>query len=1246
MIFISLKNFRHWSLGLAVGLVVPPQVLAFTPSQQPPASTSVPGNVVLALSVEFPTGNQVSYSTAYAVGTRYDGYFDNRKCYAYSINDEVFKPVSAQSIANGTCPDASQWSGNLLNWLTMSNLDQFRSVMTGGTRDSFSSISASYPGDTASRTVLIRSFGSNQGSVLSNNPTKNLIVGTPGMPLSGVNKFARSGGYGSKLIVSNADNFPSTLDAQATCAATALPGAADTSSCFNIRVVVCEAVIGVGLEANCNNNYAPNAAKPEGLIQQYANNMRFAALGYLNQNTNRDGAVLRSAMKSVGPMAATTSGVIPNVAKEWNASTGQIYENPDSADAAATITTPASTITNSGLINYLNKFGYSGGYETYDNVSELYYAAQLYLRGRIPPASYSNALTPAITDNFPVITGNNLLRGNTRDPIINSCQKNFILGIGDTHTHCDGNLPGSTNTACTAGTPVDPDGLNVQSLWSTVAGYEGMALTGVADVGAGSGINGGNTPYIVGLAHWAHTNDIRSDLTGKQTIGTYWVDVLESWADNVAAAKLRKTQYWLATKYGGFNTDLVTGDNPNTNRASWDNTNSGTPDNWFAGSSPTLMKAGLSSAFANIALLSGGSSSSAASTSSRQISSSQTLYAGYNPKGWIGTLRSCSPTQTDGQCEASPTWEASQWLKTAAPHPTYITGPALLPSTRKIFTSWRDASFTSMPFQWANLNPAQKTALDPVADGYGLNRVNYLRGDRSNETSLFRKREDTLLGDIVNSGVTYLSGPGPAYSGVNFPGHATYRATTKTRKPVAYVGANDGMLHAFSGSDGKELFGYVPGSVYSTLPNLAKLAFEHKYFVDSTPMVGDIQKFDNNWASVLVGGLGAGGKGYYALNITNQSDFATATEATLSALPMWEFTAAQDADLGFSFNEPSVNPITGAYLQIAKVADASTATGTWRILVGNGYGSTAGKAALFMLDANTGNVSEKLVANGGPNNGLSAPTPVDTDFDGLIDTIYAGDTLGNLHKFQFSKPDGANFVLAKSGDVAGAWRYLGKVFATGQPITTAPSVAPACDGAGWNVTFGTGKLNEDADYSDVASRGYYAVVDKKVSSDLQVSATDIVTIPLVTSTSGSSTVRNWATPNLAGKSGWKMNFTAGERVLTNSTQPPDTGTVVFGITKPTGNICTPGDTGFLMAVNLCTGKTGNIVVDGVEVGGLAIATTGVVKISPSRIDTTGKIVTVCNQPACKPALPGGSSPYQTSKSAPKGRYSWREILTK
>ena len=138
---------------------------AFTPSQQPPDTTAVPGNVVLALSVEFPTATQASYPTAnYSFVLRYEGYFDNRKCYAYSTTNEVFTPVSAQNIATGACPGATEWSGNLLNWLTMSNLDQFRSVLTGGTRDGFSSMSGVHPGDTTTRTVLIRTFGSQQGS--------------------------------------------------------------------------------------------------------------------------------------------------------------------------------------------------------------------------------------------------------------------------------------------------------------------------------------------------------------------------------------------------------------------------------------------------------------------------------------------------------------------------------------------------------------------------------------------------------------------------------------------------------------------------------------------------------------------------------------------------------------------------------------------------------------------------------------------------------------------------------------------------------------------------------------------------------------------------------------------------------------------------------------------------------------------------------------------------------------------------
>jgi type IV pilus assembly protein PilY1 len=550
-----------------------------------------------------------------------------------------------------------------------------------------------------------------------------------------------------------------------------------------------------------------------------------------------------------------------------------------------------------------------------------------------------------------------------------------------------------------------------------------------------------------------------------------------------------------------------------------------------------------------------------------------------------------------------------------------------------------------MPFRWINMNAAQQTTLN-ATDGLGSSRLDYLRGSRSDEVTIFRARGPNLLGDIVNSGVTYLAGSSPAYNGAKFPNHAAYRAATKNRPAVVYVGGNDGMLHAFSGTDGKELFGYIPGSVFGNLPKLSDLNFKHSYFVDSTPMVGDFQKPDDTWGTLLVGGLGAGGKGFYALDITTQSTFATATEGTLaSTLPLWEFTAGQDADLGHTFNEPKSNPLTGAYQQIAKVADAANADGVWRILVGNGYGSANGKAVLFMLNANTGDAATKLsTAASAQPNGLSSPAPVDLDRDGLIDTIYAGDLLGNMHKFQFSKPDGVNFVLAKPAEAGGAWRYLGNVFASGEPITTAPTVVQSCKGIGSTVLFGTGKLNEDADYADKSNRGFYRIDDTSPSSALTVLPTELTTVSTYTSISLGANVagRNWSVPNLSNKKGWKLVFTDGERVLTNSTLPPDSGAVLFGTTKPVGDICTPGNTGFLMAVNVCSGGIGELTYNGTVTGGIGTSTTGILKVSTSYTSSTGTTEVVTNQDECKKS---GTCGLATTRT-PRGRYSWREILTK
>lgn len=1337
-------------LSAGVALMAASHALAFTPVQQPPETSAVPGNLLFALSVEYPTGLQASYNVStYDAALVYDGYFDNRKCYTYTSATELFAPTSAQnSDADKTCPispTANQWSGNLLNWLTMTNLDQFRAVMTGGTRDTVSPLSTtqggSQNGDSSTNTILIRSFTDRNeyhtnktlpntaavpadfrgglvrnggygtkiialGTRISQNTTTTVTVGAPIRTCSGwqspggnpkcynqqhnprneipwtytdqswtnntgvtvtltvdgsPNVLAPGASWintsstsktvtvtytSSVTVIPNASSFQNMNETQqrAACSASPVPS---QGTCFNVRLEVCKTVPGVGMEANCK-GYS-NGSKPEGLVQQYANELRYGAFGYLNDDARtRNGGVLRAAMKSVGKDKAMGDGTVsPNTNKEWNETTGIQSVNPDPTDATA------SAVSKSGVINYLNQFGYAAGYKTLDPVSELYYAALRYLRGLSLPTDYTNNLDAARKDGFPVIGGSDILRGGTRDPLINTCQRNFLLTLGDIFTHSDKDI-------------TDSD-FNVATLWNNVTSLEGSTSW------TGGSTEGG--PYIAGMAHWAHTNDIRPDLADKQTVATYIVDVLENYngrsgathEEKTLAASRLKTQYWLAAKYGGYDKAKAKAAgnelNPNADRTSWDADSSGTdgynvPDNWFAGNSPSAMRNGLSRAFADIANKAKvSSSSSAATTSSRQTSSTQIVYAGYDPQTWTGSVIGCQwktgvtlpavatrrlPTQEECR-DATNTyvsvWNAADWLDESVKGASALTN-----LTRKIVTAKHpDASAASVNgqrFQWGTLDTAQKTVLsnDELL-------LNFLRGDRSRENDLFHKRRGTtLLGDIVHSGVTYVAGASFPLIGVNYKNHNAYRASTRTRPPVVYVGANDGMLHAFSATDGKELFAYIPQAVFNNLPKLSTLAFTHQYFVDSTPMVGDIETGTNglgNWKTLLIGGLGAGGKGFYALDISNQSSFDTAEETTLaSQLPQWEFTSAQDADLGFTFNEPSVNPVTGEFSQIAKVAHSTVETGAWRVIVGNGFGSSDGKAVLYMLDATNGGPAIKITADApaAKDNGLSTPTPVDTDGDGLVDTIYAGDLKGNMHKFQFSKLDDGKYVLAKPSDSGANWRYLGKLFASSEPIVSAPSVGLSCKGSGWNVSFGSGKLNEVADYTDLSARSFVSIDDLADAASLTVNASDLATITPTSSTVSGKTVRNWTAPSLSSKKGWKIALTNGERVLGNSTLPADTGSVVFATTKPSGDICIPGNSAFVMQVSTCTGAPAQRI-DGSDtaVGGTAIETSGELKVSTSYINREGDPVTTTNM----------GEPSQGIKvTAPKGRYNWREILTK
>jgi type IV pilus assembly protein PilY1 len=406
-------------------------------------------------------------------------------------------------------------------------------------------------------------------------------------------------------------------------------------------------------------------------------------------------------------------------------------------------------------------------------------------------------------------------------------------------------------------------------------------------------------------------------------------------------------------------------------------------------------------------------------------------------------------------------------------------------------------------FQWLNLNSAQKDVLNnlkPLNTSFvneGEKVLAYLRGVQSNEgtgDTEYRERS-VVLGDIINSDPLFVGKQDLGYSTLpegSLPtgqGYAAHVALKDANNEMLYVGANDGMLHAFqvdanlpNDEQGNEVFAYVPNAAIS--PELVTLAtdrnYTHKYFVDGAPQYGDAY-FDNNWHTVLVGSMGAGsttvvgdakgtgGRAIFGLDITNPSSFGINNV-------LWEFSNRDDADLGYTIPTPSV----------VRMAD-----GSWAAIVANGYNSANGKAALFILDIKTGKPigGKALVAGISGSNGLSTPTPVDVDGDKIVDYIYAGDLKGNMWKFDVTGDTPAKWGVANGGIplyVACATKVIApNTCATAdlQPITSKPSVveAKAKDQKnGVMVLFGTGKYYEDGDHQVPASpqiQSFYAIWD-------------------------------------------------------------------------------------------------------------------------------------------------------------------------
>lgn len=461
--------------------------------------------------------------------------------------------------------------------------------------------------------------------------------------------------------------------------------------------------------------------------------------------------------------------------------------------------------------------------------------------------------------------------------------------------------------------------------------------------------------------------------------------------------------------------------------------------------------------------------------SARSTRTNSSLYsAGYDPETWTGKINAY---QVKDGVVGNSTWGTS--VSTASKLDEKNDEWAR--ATRNVITSNEATGAPSKggrQFKWAALSNAQKSILSQshkgIADDQGETRVNFIRGDRSIDKNNDYRARASRHGDIINSQLWRQ------------PGNANQAPTARVnRADMLYIGVNDGMLHGFNASTGMEEFAYIPQGVLPRLSHLADPSYEHLYFVDGSAQTGDIEHQTGSWKTLLTGSLGAGGKGYFVLDVTTPNAFTAASvvlDATFAAN-----NAQGDADIGHIFSSPVLDLYSEKQTQITQLNN-----GRWAYITGNGFNSKNGKPVLVIQYLDAAGLNErantiKLVAGASNastyhgSNGLASPRLVDLTGNGRPDIAYAGDLQGNLWKFDLSS-NNPNDWKAALGDKP--------LFSDPdkRAITTAPAYAfinpqdfmpaePAAMQGGIMVSFGTGRNLTDADRTDHTVQRVYSVQD-------------------------------------------------------------------------------------------------------------------------------------------------------------------------
>ncbi len=481
--------------------------------------------------------------------------------------------------------------------------------------------------------------------------------------------------------------------------------------------------------------------------------------------------------------------------------------------------------------------------------------------------------------------------------------------------------------------------------------------------------------------------------------------------------------------------------------------------------------------------------SDASASSAKTSAGKRFVYqAGFNTSKWSGSLKK-RKMNLDDESSIRMLALTTEWSADDVLTGTGDQAPCPAPDARNIFTAktGSDKSLATVEFKWDKLTSQQQTWLntspiDGKNDGLGEKRLNYLRGMRTFELGkpggIFRAR-DRLLGDIVNSNPVYVGAPAAGEQGADYQ---TFYEANKARAKTVYIGANDGMLHAFGADDGKELFAYVPNAVMPAMAQLTQPEYVHRPYVDGGISIGEA-RVGSKWKSILVSGMGGGAQGLFALDVTNPSDFKGGLGV------VFEFTDNDDPHMGNLAGTPVIGRFkTNVSKDVPEYKYFVVAAGGFNNYKDDGENrfDTAAPGALFLLSLDKA-PSEKWregvnyfkflapAKDAGLQNGLGSPA-LALGSDGAVRYVYAGDLQGNMWRFDFT---GVSPWKSALGPEPYQPIFTAKdARGERQPITVQPKIAFA-PGGGYLILFGTGKFVEPADSAagNFKVQSFYGIID-------------------------------------------------------------------------------------------------------------------------------------------------------------------------